>query len=68
MGAQLLAEALRRSQRFASGVFSIRVADVLAPFANPSDVALISGDLEGDPARRFKLTQEITAAHPGTYG
>ncbi len=65
MGAQLLAEALRRSQRFASVVASNRVADVLATFTDPvPDVALISADLEGDPARGFKLTQEITGAQP----
>jgi len=67
MGAQLLAEALRRSHRFASVVASDRVADVLAAFADQvPDVALISADLEGDPARGFRLTEEISAAQPGT--
>ena len=67
MGAQLLADALRRSHRFASVVASNRVADVLAAFTDSvPDVVLISADLEGDSSRGFKLTQEITDAQPGT--
>jgi DNA-binding NarL/FixJ family response regulator len=65
MGAQLLAEALQRSHRFASVVASNRVADVLAALAD-QDVALISADLEGDPLRGFKLTEEIKASQPRT--
>jgi DNA-binding NarL/FixJ family response regulator len=47
-------------------VASNRVADVLAALADSApDVALISADLEGNPARGFKLTQEITAKQAG---
>jgi two-component system nitrate/nitrite response regulator NarL len=65
MGAQLLAEALRRSQRCASVAASYRVADVLAALADQApDIALISADIEGDPLRGFKLTREISTTHP----
>lgn len=67
MGAQLLVEKLRRSHRFASVVASNRAAEVLAVVEDQApDVALISADLEADPVRGFKLTQEIIAVRPNT--
>ena len=66
MGAQLLADALRRSHRFGAILTANRTSDVLAVVADqPLDVALISADFEGEPTRGFKLAQELGAAQPG---
>ncbi len=62
MGAQLLAEALRRSHRFGTVRAANRAADVVAMLADqPPDVALISADFEGEPGRGLKLAQEVQA-------
>ena len=67
MGTQLLADALRRSNRVGSVVACNRAAEVVAAAADQSpDVALISANLEGDSVRGFKLAREISAAQPGT--
>jgi two-component system, NarL family, nitrate/nitrite response regulator NarL len=67
MGAQLLADALRRSHRFGFVLAAHRAEDVAATLAEaPLDVALISADFEGDPGRGFKLAQEIQAASSDT--
>jgi hypothetical protein len=65
MGAQLLADALRRSDRFA-GVFSAtRTTDVMALLANqPFDVLLISSNVEGD-ATGLKLAQAACISPKG---
>jgi hypothetical protein len=48
MGAQLLADALRRSGRFAGASVANRTADVTAVLAGqPCDVLLISANFEG---------------------
>lgn len=67
MGAQLLADALRRSHRFGTVLAANRTADVTAMLADqPLDVALISADFEGEPGRGFKLAQEVQATSTET--
>jgi two-component system, NarL family, nitrate/nitrite response regulator NarL len=67
MGAQLLADALRRSHRFGCVLAAHQAEDVAAAVAGaPFDVALISADFEGDAGRGFKLAQEIQAASSDT--
>jgi two-component system nitrate/nitrite response regulator NarL len=66
MGAQLLADALRRSHRFGTVWAATRAREVLALAADQSvDVALLSVELEDEPGRGFKLAQELSAARPG---
>jgi len=66
MGAQLLADALKRSHRFGTVLAANRATDLLAAVAGQTvDVALISADLEGDAVRGFKVAQELGAVHPG---
>ena len=63
MGAQLLADALRRSGRFAGVLSATRTTDVMALLANqPFDVLLISSNVEGD-AKGLKLAQEACMLH-----
>lgn len=67
MGAQLLADALRRSHRFGTILTANRASDFLATVAGQApDVALISADFEDDAIRGFKLAQELGAAQPGS--
>jgi len=63
MGAQLLADALRRSGRFAGVSVASRTTDAMALLANqPFDVVLISRNFEGDTAG-LKLAREACALH-----
>jgi DNA-binding NarL/FixJ family response regulator len=67
MGAQLLADALRRSHRFGTVLAANRARDVAAMLADQSlDVALISADFEGEPGRGFKVAQEVQATSAET--
>jgi two-component system nitrate/nitrite response regulator NarL len=67
MGAQLLADALRRSHRFGTVLAANRAADVATMLADQSlDVALISADFEGEAGRGFKLAQEVQTASTET--
>ncbi|MGH9432722.1 MAG: LuxR C-terminal-related transcriptional regulator [Terriglobia bacterium] len=66
MGAQLLADALRRSHRFGTVQAAHRTSDFLAAVAgDPPDVAVVSANFEGDTLGGFKLAQELGAAHRG---
>jgi len=65
MGAQLLADALKRSHRFGTVLAASRARDVLTAVADQApDVALISAEFEDEPGRGFKLAQELCAARP----
>ena len=65
MGTQLLAEALRRSGRFAGVFVASRTADLMALLANqPTDVLLISSNFEGDAASGLKLAREACDLYP----
>jgi len=67
MGAQLLADALRRSHRFGSVLATHRAADVAARLTDgPLDVALVSADFEGELGRGLRLAQEIQIASSDT--
>jgi two-component system, NarL family, nitrate/nitrite response regulator NarL len=66
MGAQLLADALRRSGRFAGVFVAGRTADVMALLTSqPFDVLLISSNFEGDAAG-LKLAREACGLHART--
>lgn len=66
MGAQLLADALRRSHRFGTIWAASRARDVLTLAANQgAEVAVVSTEFEDEPGRGFKLAQELSAARPG---
>jgi len=65
MGAQLLADALRRSRRFGSVWAASRARDVLTLAAEHApEVALVSANFEDETGRGFKLAPELTAARP----
>jgi len=67
MGTQLLAEALRRSGRFAGALVASRTADLMALLANePINVLLISSNFEDDGASGLKLAREVCDLHPRT--
>jgi DNA-binding NarL/FixJ family response regulator len=67
MGAQLLADALRRSRRFETVQTVHTASDFLAAVGEQTpDVAVISASLEGDPRCGFKLAENLGAAHPST--
>jgi two-component system, NarL family, nitrate/nitrite response regulator NarL len=64
MGAQLLAEALARSGRFAGVFVAHRPEEVLVLLANqPFDVLLVSSNFGGDAASGLKLAQEVCVSH-----
>jgi len=64
MGTQLLAEALRRSGRFAAVAVARGSADVMVLLAKePIDVLLISSNFEGDAASGVMLAREVCAIH-----
>ena len=65
MGAQLLANALRRSHRFEGVWAASRARDVLTLAAEQApQVALVSADFEDQTRRGFRLAQELAAARP----
>jgi two-component system, NarL family, nitrate/nitrite response regulator NarL len=65
MGTQLLAEALRRSGRFAAVSVASRTEDLMPSLVNePIDVLLIGSNFEGDAASRLKLAREVRDLHP----
>lgn len=65
MGAQLLADALRRSGRFAGVFVASRTADVMTLLANqPFDVLLTGSNFEG--AAGLQLAREVCASHSRT--
>lgn len=66
MGADLLADALRRSRRFGAVLAAHRAGEVLQRVAEqPPDVVLISADFGGDPLQGLKLAGEISALPSG---
>jgi len=66
MGADLLADALRRSRRFGEVMAAHRVADALERVAGQApEVVLLSSELGGDEVQGFKLAREMRAAQPG---
>jgi DNA-binding NarL/FixJ family response regulator len=66
MGAQLLADALRRSHRFGTVWAASRARDVLTIVADQTpEVALISAQFEDEAGRGFKLAQELSGVRPG---
>jgi two-component system, NarL family, nitrate/nitrite response regulator NarL len=64
MGTQLLAEALRRSGRFARVLVASRAPDLTGLLTNePIDLLLISSNFEGDAASGLKLVRELCGLH-----
>jgi two-component system, NarL family, nitrate/nitrite response regulator NarL len=65
MGAQLLADALRRSGRFAGVLFASQTADVMTLLAGqPCDVLLTSANFEGGAG--LDLVREVCVIHSRT--
>lgn len=66
LGAQSLADAVKRSHRFGAVRVASRADEVLRAVAEEAlDIGLISAELENEPGRGFKLAQELSAAQSG---